>query len=200
MNVINIEALGKRFGDKVIFSDITVTLPDRGVVRLLGDSGSGKTTLLRIIAGLDPEYSGKITHDGKVSFAFQEYRLFNSLTAKENVLAVKNRASSEDAENAAEILRRLRFGDADMDKYPSDLSGGMKQRVSVARALFAGRDIILLDEPTKELDEELREILLGMISEASQSALVILVSHIDDALPIPCAAEINLNNYNSTAK
>lgn len=87
--MINIEALGKRFGDKVIFSDITITLPDRGVVRLLGDSGSGKTTLLRIIAGLDPEYSGKITHDGKISFAFQEYRLFNSLTAKENVLQLK---------------------------------------------------------------------------------------------------------------
>lgn len=198
--MINIESLGKRFGDKVIFSDINITLPDRGVVRLLGDSGSGKTTLLRIIAGLDSDYSGKITREGKVSFAFQEYRLFSSLTAKENVLAVKNRANAEDAENAADILRKLRFEDADIDKYPSDLSGGMKQRVSVARALFAGRDIILLDEPTKELDAELREILLGMISEASKDALVILVSHIDDALPIPCAAEINLNDYISTAK
>ncbi len=198
--MINIESLGKHFGDKLIFSDITVTLPDRGVVRLLGDSGSGKTTLLRIIAGLDPDYSGKIFRDGKVSFAFQEYRLFDSLTAKENVLAVKNHTNAEDAENAADMLRKLRFEDADMDKYPSDLSGGMKQRVSVARALFAGRDIILLDEPTKELDAELREILLGMISEASKSSLVILVSHIDDALSIPCVAEINLNNYISTTK
>ena len=163
-----IKNLSKSFGKKTIFSNFTYNFADSGIYIVHGDSGIGKTTLLRIIAGLDKEYTGNVAGGGigQVSFAFQEYRLFPELSALENVML-----------GAAELLSQLGFSSADMHLLPSELSGGMKQRVSLARAFLKNAPILLLDEPTKELDPVLCKYVCEMIKRIAKNKLVILVTH-----------------------
>ena len=176
-----IKNLKKTFGDKIVFSDFSYEFPDKGLYLIKGDSGAGKTTLLRIISGLDTAYSGDVLGGGipQVSYAFQEYRLFPTLTATENVLISSKTENESDVEKAKSFLSRLGFSSQDMNLYPSELSGGMKQRVSLARAFFSESKILLLDEPTKELDPTLCSVVLNMIAEEAIKRLVIMVSHIE---------------------
>lgn len=178
---LTITNLTKRFGNKIIFTDFSYAFPDKGLYLIKGDSGVGKTTLLRIISGLDNSYAGSVTGGGigNVSYAFQEYRLFPTLTALENVIISSKSESPADYEKAKEYLLQLGFTDEDMNLYPSELSGGMKQRVSIARAFFSNGKILLLDEPTKELDPLLSDVVLNMITEEAKRRLVIIVSHIE---------------------
>jgi NitT/TauT family transport system ATP-binding protein len=177
LRILNIN---KSFFDKVIFRDFSYTFTETGLYALIGDSGIGKTTLLRLISGLDLDYSGEITGGGpkNVSFAFQEYRLFPQLSALENLTEVvfKN-ATDQDFETAKHMLLRLGFSEKDINLNPDQLSGGMKQRVSLARAFLKKSSVLILDEPTKELDEELSNTVRGMICEEAKKRLVIVVTH-----------------------
>lgn len=181
---LNIKNLNKNYGRKAIFSNYSYEFKETGIYLLKGDSGRGKTTLLRMIAGLDKNFSGVITGGGipNVSFAFQEYRLFPNLTAVENVMTASKGESDEDIAKARELLKRLGFTEDDMHLYPSELSGGMRQRTSLARAFLKKSPILLLDEPTKELDPVLCDVVADMILEAAKSQLVIVVSHTETDL------------------
>ena len=175
-----IKNLKKSFGDKRIFDGFSFYFPSVGVYALVGKSGIGKTTLLRIISGLDTEFTGTIIGGGKenVAVAFQEYRLFPTLTAIDNVIYANHaKATKKTRAEAYDMLTKLGFNDNEMLLFPHQLSGGMKQRVSLARALLRDRDILLLDEPTKELDAELASSVMDLISEESKRRLVILVTH-----------------------
>ena len=175
-----IKNLTKRFDSKQLFSDFSYSFQDTGIYALVGESGIGKTTLLRMIGGLDTDYSGEIIFDGKrrVSMAFQEHRLFPTLSALDNVvLAISNGKDKAVYEKSRKMLVALGFSETDMNLTPDALSGGMRQRVSVARALLYKADILLLDEPTKELDEENRGRLLSLIKSEGEIRLVIIVSH-----------------------
>jgi NitT/TauT family transport system ATP-binding protein len=176
---ININNLYKSFGDKVIFGDFSYNFASTGIYVLRADSGAGKTTLLRIIAGLDTDFSGNIIGGGtpNVSFAFQEYRLFPNLNALENVMIASKDESESDLLYAKMLLQRMGFSEKDSQLLPSELSGGMKQRVSLARAFLKNASVLLLDEPTKELDEDLVDTVLSIIKEEGERKLVILVSH-----------------------
>ena len=170
----------KSFGKKNILDGFSYEFNDTGIYAICGESGIGKTTLLRIISGLDADYVGEVIGGGfkNVSFAFQEYRLFPALSALENVTVPIADKGNEAVENdAANILLRLGFTDEELNKLPAELSGGMKQRVSLARAIMKNSPILLLDEPTKELDESLRNTVYAMIAEESKKRLVILVTH-----------------------
>ncbi len=172
---LKIENLSKKFGDKIIFDNFGYEFSEKGVYAVVGESGRGKTTLLRIIAGLDKKFKGDVTGGGfeNVSVCFQEYRLFPALSAIENVTEATGAMRAE----AEEILLDLGFSNQDLNLYPSELSGGMKQRVSLARALLKKSPVLLLDEPTKELDDALKSLLYGIILKESESRLVIFVSH-----------------------
>lgn len=174
-----IKNLSKSFGKKTIFSNFTYNFADSGIYIVHGDSGIGKTTLLRIIAGLDKEYTGNVAGGGigQVSFAFQEYRLFPELSALENVMLATSESNEIAKDGAAELLSQLGFSSADMHLLPSELSGGMKQRVSLARAFLKNAPILLLDEPTKELDPVLCKYVCEMIKRIAKNKLVILVTH-----------------------
>jgi len=179
---LSIKNLTKSFDSKKIFDNFSYVFPECGIVAVSGESGIGKTTLLRIIAGLDKNYNGEILGGGigKVSFAFQEHRLFQELSAIDNVIyAIADKPTSATASSAVNILKRLGFSKDDMLLKPSELSGGMKQRVSLARAFLSGKDIILLDEPTKELDHDLISSVRQIISEISATCLIIMVTHDD---------------------
>ena len=135
-----------------------------------------------MIAGLDSDYEGTITGGGMgaVSFAFQEHRLFPILTALGNVAEPLRAmgASRADAEDAAKrALLAVGFPEGDLRTRPHALSGGMRQRVSIARAIAVPRPILLLDEPEKELDARLRETLYEVVLGEAQRRLVLLVTH-----------------------
>ena len=172
--------LTKSFDNKSILENFSYEFPDIGIFALLGESGSGKTTLLRMIAGLDSSYDGEIQGGGikNVSFAFQEYRLFPELTALENaVIANGDKEDTNLSSKAKKILLTLGFTEDDLELLPRELSGGMKQRVSITRAFLKNTPILLLDEPTKELDENIRRTLYEMIRAEAKKRLVIIVSH-----------------------
>ena len=175
--------LTKSFGDKLVIDDFSAKFPEKGLYLLLGESGVGKTTLLRMISGLDTDYSGEIIGGGfpNTSFAFQEYRLFPTLSAIDNIVcAVSEKRDVAARERAMELLSELGFSDAEMSLAPHELSGGMKQRVSLARAIARSTPLLLLDEPTKELDDETRVLAVRTIAKEKEKRLIIVVTHQPD--------------------
>lgn len=187
MGALTLSKLTKHFESKELFCDLSFTFPNSGLFLLLGESGSGKTTLLRMIAGLDTDYTGSIEGGGtpNVSMAFQEHRLLPVLTALGNVTEALRplKIDKKEAEaRAKDALLSLGFPEKDFKTRPAALSGGMRQRVSLARAFAVDRPILLLDEPEKELDASLRDRLYAAIETARKSRLVIITTHTPDRL------------------
>ena len=196
---LKISSVTKYFDKKCIFKDFSYGFSDNGIYALRGESGIGKTTLLRMIAGLDKDYTGSIEGGGigRVGMAFQEYRLFPQLSALENVVfAISDGKDEAVFENSKRILFSLGFNEADMSLLPNELSGGMKQRVSLARAFLSDYPILLLDEPTKELDEKNSSLVREIIKEISKSKLVIIVSHNEEDSSSLGATEIFIKKVN----
>ena len=190
-----IKNLKKNFGRKESLHNFSYSFADRGIYAVTGESGIGKTTLLRIIAGLDKDFTGELLGAEQVSVAFQEHRLFPNLNALDNIVfAISERKDEAVIVEAKKILSKLGFDEADMLLFPDQLSGGMKQRVSLARSFLYEGKILLLDEPTKELDEENAKRVKEVIKELSQSRLVILVSHKGEDLTDLGARIIDLEN------
>jgi ABC-type lipoprotein export system ATPase subunit len=190
--ILKLDNLSKRFDGADIFSDLSYSFEDNGIYIITGESGIGKTTLLRIIAGLDKEYDGYVKGGGveNISFMFQEYRLFPVLNALKNASLVSPNNLSE----ASKLLIRLGFKEIDLKKNPHELSGGMKQRVAFVRALLKDSPILLLDEPTKELDEDTANIMLEIINEEAKNRLVIMVTHDDISEKLNGAQIIHLKS------
>ena len=167
--MIRFENVQAGYPDKPIFQDLNVVFPEKGAVALMGPSGFGKTTLLRLIAGLIRPAAGKIhgLENQKIAFMFQEDRLLPWLTAKKNVEIVSNE------EKAKYWLAQMEI--EDMEKYPREMSGGMQRRISLARAMAFEGDILLLDEPFKGLDADLRKRIAENIR--GKARLTILSIH-----------------------
>ena len=192
---LSLKNISKSFGDKSIFKNFSYDFPEVGLFLIFGKSGIGKTTLLRIISGLDKDYAGEIISGGKenVSYLFQEHRLFPTLSALDNVLlAAYKDATEKNKKEALDTLLSLGFTVEETNLLPFELSGGMKQRVSLARAILKKAPILLLDEPTKELDESLRLRVYSIIRDESLKRLVILVSHNDNDVEALNPTVINL--------
>lgn len=175
---------GRRFS---ALSDVTITIQDGEFFIFVGPSGCGKSTLLRIMSGLEKTYHGHVTlQDGitqrDMAFVFQQFALFPWLTVEENIgFGLLARHTPEHEKR--EIVHRelLRLGLQNFSKtYPRDLSGGMRQRVGIARALTTAPRILFMDEPFSELDsftaEELRKELLELWRERKPT--IIMVTHI----------------------
>ena len=159
---MEIKNLTKLFNDKVIFENYSICIPENKITFIMGESGCGKTTLLKMICGLDKEYDGEILlSSNKLSCVFQEPRLFPTLTAKENIEIVGKGGDF----SVLDVLRLVEL-DKDAELYPDELSGGMKMRLSIARALYYNGDIFVLDEPFSALDEELKDRILSKIFDA----------------------------------
>lgn len=169
---IRIENLTADYKGTIIFENLNFKLPERGCVCFFGPSGSGKTTLLQIIAGLKKPLVGTVSMDHpKIAYVFQENRLIPWLTALENVSIV-----SETKEIAARWLEKVGLGN-DTEKFPPQLSGGMKQRVNIARALAFDAPVIMLDEPFKGLDDTIKSKIIDILNEQKKDRLLILVTH-----------------------
>ena len=161
---IRVDGLTKRFGTDgpVVLDDITLSIEPGEFVCLLGASGCGKSTLLNVIAGLEHPTSGTVTvTSGSAAVMFQESALFPWLTAGRNVeLALKLRGvpRAERPGQALELLDLVNLADA-AHKRPHELSGGMRQRVALARSLAQDRKVLLMDEPFAALDAITRDLL-----------------------------------------
>lgn len=167
--MIIVNNLSHSFGEKTLFSNFSFELPN-GLYALVGKSGSGKTTLLRILAGLQKAKSGEYSIDSPISISFQENRLFPWYTALKNIEIVS------DKNKARKILCELMMEDS-FNKYPHELSGGMKRRVSLARALAAPSKTVLLDEPFAGLDEETAEKTLSVIRNYANERVILISTH-----------------------
>lgn len=191
----------KSFDSKTVINNLTYEFPDKGVYHITGSSGSGKTTLLRIIAGLEKLDTGTVTLVESLSFAFQEYRLFPWLNALDNVLVATRKAHSEaDVNNAKALLKRLGFTEEELSLLPKEMSGGMKQRVSLARAFITNSDVLLLDEPTKELDARLVNVVYEIITEMACDRLIILTTHQPPPEDFKIDGILSIENDNKTCE
>ena len=169
--------ISKAFDEKKVLSGITLEFPSVGFVAICGPSGCGKTTLLSIIAGLSKPDRGSLVFEipkPMISMSFQEPRLLGGRTAAQNVNLVLGDKKAT-LQRAEELLYEL--GITDTDQYPDELSGGMKARVSIARALAPIADVYLFDEPFANLDRETTLICADVIKRRTESALAVAVIH-----------------------
>lgn len=160
----------KRFDEKCIADGISYDFTENGVYLLTGKSGAGKSTLLKMIAGLVAPDSGTIMRDSEISYAFQEDRLFPWLKVSKNVSIGGNKQA------AYEYLDRLGLSDS-INLFPYELSGGMCRRVSLARAFARSGVPLLLDEPFRGLDNDLKLTVRDIILEQGKERIVICATH-----------------------
>lgn len=173
--------------------NVNLTLDEGKFIVILGPSGAGKSTLLNLLGGLDSPTSGKIIVDGKdisdlsgdelavyraakVGFVFQFYNLVPTLTVHENVALVKEIAP--DALSATKMLEEVGISDH-LKNFPSELSGGEQQRVSIARALAKNPKILLCDEPTGALDSQTGVLVLKLLLKMTRDygKTIVIVTH-----------------------
>ena len=174
--MIELNNISRRFDEKEVIKDLSFAFPQKGAFALMGPSGCGKTTLLRLLAGLDQPNAGKITSDhAKTAMSFQEPRLLPWLNCMDNIKLVLGKSPDAD-QITQKWLHAFELSNA-AGQLPNELSGGMQQRLSLARALAYGGDLFLLDEPFSALDPELKARIAPLVKEATKDALLILVTH-----------------------
>jgi len=181
-NNIGIEKLCKSYGDNHVLNSISFGLEAGKISCLMGESGIGKTTLLRILMGLEKKDGGLVSgidESTKISAVFQEERLCDNLTSIGNILMVCDKTVSKDV-----IKKQLSLvlPENALLKKVSLLSGGMRQRVAIVRAMIVSSDIVLMDEPFKGLDEGTKKTVIDYVKDNQRGRTVLIVTHnIEDA-------------------
>ena len=200
--MLEIKEVTKTYNSKGIsypvLKGLTATIPDGSFVAVMGPSGSGKTTLLNCLSGFLTADSGKVLWDGqdiltgnetalaeirqhKLGFVFQDFMLLNGLTIQENIFLpqiIAGKSQKKMEKNTDNLLSMFHIEDI-AKKYPAEVSGGQKQRASIARALSNNPSIILADEPTGNLDTKSSAAVIGAFLDAKEKigATIFMVTH-----------------------
>lgn len=210
--MVEIKKISKKFGDKVVFTDLSYTINDGKMIAIVGPSGCGKSTLLNIIGLLDTDYSGEVLYDGQliskssekkrdeyirnnINYLFQNYALIETDTVEENLmLALEYEKLTKNEKikkinNSLELVGLKGFN----KKEVFTLSGGEQQRVALARIILKRGNVVLADEPTGNLDRnnsnKVMEILKAL---QKQGRTIIIVTH-DESLASQCDDIIRLS-------
>ena len=167
--------ISKTYGENKVLSGFTHDFPEGKTTAVMGPSGCGKSTLLGVLMGLIPPDSGRVERptDWRVSAVFQEDRLCENLTAGANLRLVTGKLSRA---QAAQLLCEVGLGGCE-NKPVRELSGGMKRRVALLRALLAEYDVLFLDEPFKGLDEVTKRQVMEYTKRMTKGRTVIFVTH-----------------------
>lgn len=197
-------SLTKKFGDRLLFDNLSFTIETGEFACFSGESGKGKTTLLNMIGQIEPPTSGQIRYDGKevhtsrdrlaflatkVGFIFQNFALVEGKTVSQNLEFVKKK--NRQNISVEEALERVGLSDKLHAKVYT-LSGGEQQRVALARLYIKKADIILADEPTGSLDRHNADLVMSILKDLnSQGKTIVLVTH-DDAIKERCNRIIEL--------
>ena len=172
---ITLTSVSKSFGGKSVLKNVSFTFKRGETTCIKGASGCGKTTLLRIIAGLEEKDGGTINGvPEKISYVFQEDRLCEDFSAVSNIMAVTGHSLKKDM--VQQHLKELGLGSS-MNKPVRELSGGMKRRVAIARAVCYDSELLILDEPYKGLDVKLRQSVMDYIKSHANGRTIICVTH-----------------------
>ncbi len=187
--MLKIKNLSFSFGEKLVINNFSLSIENGEKIWLSGPSGCGKTTLIKLILGLLKANSGEIDLGGMTpSVVFQENRLLPFYTIMQNIELVGG-----DKQKAKEILLALGIGETE-NSYPSSLSGGMKRRAAIARALSVPFDILILDEAFNGIDEKNLELTINCIKEFTQDKTVILITHNPEEARLFRAKKVEINN------
>ncbi len=177
-------------------NNINLELPDKGFIFITGKSGSGKSTLLNIIGGIDSYDSGELIIDGLntnkfrkkdfnayrnsyIGFIFQEFNVIKNLNLFENIalsIQLQNKSVKENHNKILEVIKMVGLDGKEKRKM-NQLSGGERQRVAIARAIVKSPHVIIADEPTGNLDQKNRDIVMDILKNISLDKLVIVVTH-----------------------
>lgn len=195
LQLINVTKIYKtKAGETRALDGVSLTLPESGMVFVLGKSGSGKSTLLNVCGGLDYPDEGEVIIKGKstkdftvtdydsyrntcVGFVFQEYNILNAFSVEDNIaLALELQGRHKDRRIITDILEQVDLQDC-ASRKPSTLSGGQKQRVAIARALVKNPEIIMADEPSGALDSATGKQVFDTLKKLSADKLILVVSH-----------------------
>lgn len=195
MGRVTLKEVSKSFEDLIAIDNLSFEVDDDEFVSLLGPSGCGKTTVLRLIAGLGEPTSGDIYENGVLvsgpgsdrGMVFQEFALFPWRTVQKNVefgLEIKGLSRSERRDRATKYIDLVNLEGFE-DAYPHELSGGMKQRVGIARVLANEPDVLLMDEPFGSLDAQTRNIMqkeLLRIWKQTKTTVIFVTHSVDEAV------------------
>ena len=196
--MLELKHIVKKYDEKVILDDISLSVEDGEIVSILGPSGGGKTTLLNVILGITPISSGNILYNGKdlsqvpmkkrgFNIVFQDYALFPNLTAYQNIVyGLHNKPNISTQEEVQGLIQLLDLKEH-MNKYIDQLSGGQKQRVALARTLVMKPKILLLDEPLSALDGVIKESIkkrIRMIAKQYHLTTIIVTHDPEEALTL----------------
>ena len=190
----------KYFGENRVLNDVSLEIERGSFVSIIGASGSGKSTLLTILGGIDKPTEGKVLLDGaeistmsekelailrrtKLGFVFQFFNLAPYLTAEENVLLpimLSGKVKDEDRQRANELMEYLGISEL-KNKLPGKMSGGEQQRIAIARGLIINPEVILLDEPTGNLDSKNSEEIMNLLKRINKefNTTIVQVTHSD---------------------
>ena len=205
---VAVENLCQDYGPKHALINVSFTVDPGEILVIMGPSGSGKSVLLRHIAGLEAPISGKVTVDGldacaratrekiRLALVFQEGALFNSLSVFDNLaLYPREHRSATEAEIREKVMHALQILSLEdtAEKFPADLSGGMRKRVAIARALVTEPQLMLYDEPTSELDAVMAATISEIIATLSkETSVTTIVSTHDRDLAFGIAHRIGI--------
>jgi NitT/TauT family transport system ATP-binding protein len=193
---IEFDRLAKAFGNVSVIQETSLSITRNSLVVFLGPSGCGKTTLMRMVGGLDEPTTGFIRLDGvpvtgpsrKTGMVFQSYSSFPWLTVAGNIafgMRYRNDLSAEERTSRVRHYLKLMGIEDFADIYPSRISGGMRQRVAIARSLAAGSDVLLMDEPFGALDALTREKLqveLRQIQSREAKTIIFVTHDVEEAV------------------
>jgi len=179
-SALRLDRVSHRFGDVEVMRSLTLEIPHGEFLAVVGPSGCGKTTLLNILSGFTPPSDGRVEREGVCRTVFQSDGLFPWMTALQNIALglgpkAEATANADQLGDLLELIGLSGFG----DRYPHQLSGGMRQRVELARALAGASDVLLLDEPFSSLDYLTRLKMRGELARilAERPRTTVLVTH-----------------------